>query len=680
MEKIININMAGRVIAIEDKAYIRLKAYLETLNQYFQGEEGQDEIMNDIESRIAELMEEKIRRGSMSIDEAAVEEIMASIGRVEDFAASEDEQRTEARTETTKRTRKSKRFTRDINDKILGGVCSGLANYLDVDPALVRIVFAILTLGGWGAGLLIYLLLWIFVPAAPLESYHGRRLYRDAEDKWLGGVCSGLASYFDKEPWMFRLIFVAPFVLNIFSNGFGFFGYAHLFFGSVTGTFALIYIVLWIVLPLAKTDFQKMEMRGEKVDLQRIRENVVADMKDRAKTFSQEVKDAASRVGKESSDFMNTRGKEFAREAADVARPIASKGGHIIGSILKGILIFIGSFIAVTLFFMLIGYAFGGFSDLVNEFIFRTAQQRSLGWATVVLFLGVPCLALVTFMVRRGLRIRTGGRYFAMGYSLLWVFGWICLICLAVELSKDFRRTETVITEVPIQQPVNGKLFLSVPGPAIEYGNGIAWVKGDIHGFDIADGVIHTAAVGVYARVSPDSQYHLVIRRTSMGSDRQDAMNTAGRIQYHMSSVSDSVVNMDSGYQISRETGYRGQNVWVEVQVPAGKKIHFDESVSDKLYAVDYPNRHRYNAGYRHGRGYYTEEYDDQNEDWEPGIDYVMNADGTLRDVNHSADSEEQNEQQQEKAQAQTTYKADSIDREIESLEREKERLEKNSN
>src|SRR6187399_1140511 len=100
MEKIININMAGRVIAIEDKAYIRLKAYLETLNQYFQGEEGQDEIMNDIESRIAELMEEKIRRGSMAIDETAVEEIMASIGRVEDFA-SEDEPRTEARTETT---------------------------------------------------------------------------------------------------------------------------------------------------------------------------------------------------------------------------------------------------------------------------------------------------------------------------------------------------------------------------------------------------------------------------------------------------------------------------------------------------------------------------------------------------------------------------------------------------
>src|SRR6187551_2928807 len=91
MEKIININMAGRVIAIEDKAYTRLKTYIESLHGFFVGQEGEDEIMNDIESRIAELMEEKIRRGSAAIDEAAVEEIIGSIGRVEDFEASEAE-------------------------------------------------------------------------------------------------------------------------------------------------------------------------------------------------------------------------------------------------------------------------------------------------------------------------------------------------------------------------------------------------------------------------------------------------------------------------------------------------------------------------------------------------------------------------------------------------------------
>src|SRR4051812_15823463 len=90
MEKIININLAGRVIAIEDAAYTSLKAYLESLHRFFANEEGRDEIINDIESRIAELLEEKIKRGSTAVTEADVQEIIAGMGRVEDFAAEED--------------------------------------------------------------------------------------------------------------------------------------------------------------------------------------------------------------------------------------------------------------------------------------------------------------------------------------------------------------------------------------------------------------------------------------------------------------------------------------------------------------------------------------------------------------------------------------------------------------
>lgn len=692
MEKIININMAGRVIAIEDRAYTRLKSYIESLHRYFAGQEGEDEIMNDIESRIAELMDEKIHRGSQAIDEAAVEEIIGSIGRVEDFAASEEENAaSEAQAaQTTRRNRRgSRRFNRDVNDKILGGVCSGLANYLDVDPALVRIVFAILTLGGWGLGLALYVLLWIFVPAAPLESYRGRRLFRDTEDKWIGGVCSGIAAYFDTETWIVRLIFAAPFVLSMFSGSFGFFDHAPIVFGSFTGTFVLIYIVLWIVLPLARTDFQKMEMRGEKVDLQRIRDNVMSDMKDRAKNFSQEVNEAASRVSKEASNFMNTRGKDFAREAADAARPIARTGGQVIGSILKGILIFFGCLIAFFLFFLLIGYAFGGVSGFVNDFLFRTPQQRTLAWITVLLCLGIPLLALVTMMVRRALRLRTGGRYFAIGYSLLWTAGIICMIWLIAAVVKDFRRQETLISEVPIQQPDSNGLILTVPGAPIEYGNGLAFLQGEIHGFDIGDGIIRTAGVGVVPRISPDSQYHIIIKRSSMGGDRREAQARAEQIEYHLRSVSDSVVEMDNGYQISRETGWRWQAVWVEVQVPAGRKIRFDESVEDKLFEVDFPNRRSYRYGVRHGRPYYahTIEYD-ENEEWESGVSYMMGADGSLKDLSsrrfrdHAYDDsiarqEEAAARATENAQREMDRRRDSLDREIDAIERRKEQLER---
>src|SRR5689334_7754456 len=87
MKKIININLSGRVIPIEDSAYEKLQGYIESLRRYFANEEGRDEIINDIESRIAELMNEKIRKGASSITDADIDEIIASMGRPEDFDA-----------------------------------------------------------------------------------------------------------------------------------------------------------------------------------------------------------------------------------------------------------------------------------------------------------------------------------------------------------------------------------------------------------------------------------------------------------------------------------------------------------------------------------------------------------------------------------------------------------------
>src|SRR5207245_7193040 len=85
MKKIININLSGRVIPIEDTAYESLQRYIESLRRYFANEEGRDEIINDIESRVAELMNDKIKKGAHVITDLDIEEIIHSMGRVEDF-------------------------------------------------------------------------------------------------------------------------------------------------------------------------------------------------------------------------------------------------------------------------------------------------------------------------------------------------------------------------------------------------------------------------------------------------------------------------------------------------------------------------------------------------------------------------------------------------------------------
>ena len=340
MKKIININLSGRVIPIEDAAYEKLQGYIESLRRYFANEEGRDEIINDIESRIAELMNDKVKKGNDPITDADVEDIINAMGRVEDFEAADKEasfektvepEEEEAPRETYAERKPRGRLYRDTNDKFLGGVCSGIASYTNVDPTVVRLLFAVLGLAT-GLGILIYIVLWIVLPAKELEGYTGKKMYRNPDDRMLGGVAGGLAAYLNVKANTLRLIFAAPILLNLLIRllsggdyGPGFF--LNLGIGSLTGTFILVYIILWIVLPEAQTDYQKMEMRGETVDINRIRENVKAgmqNMKGRMQNWSEEVKSSARQFSERTREFSATRGQEFSASVGETARRSAS--------------------------------------------------------------------------------------------------------------------------------------------------------------------------------------------------------------------------------------------------------------------------------------------------------------------------------------------------------------------
>lgn len=380
MKKIININLSGRVIPIEDSAYEKLQQYVDSLRVYFANEESRDEIINDIESRIAELLHDKIRKGAACITDADIEEVAQSMGRPSDFeaeaaadadnaagtAAGQQQQEDARRTET----RRQKRLYRDTSDKFLGGVCSGIAAYLNIDPAIVRILFAIITFGGFGLGLLLYVILWILLPASDLENnYTGKRLYRNPDDRVIGGVCSGVGAYFDKSVTAIRLIFAAPLLFSIFlalvrgiTWHYDMDVALNIGFGSLTGTFFLAYVILWIVLPEANTTYEKMEMRGEKVDVNTISQNVkdgVDNLKERMKSWSQEVKETAENLGSRAREF-SKRGKSFSTEVGGAVRSGGSGLGHAIGVIFKAFFLFIAGTIAFALFVALIALLLGG--------------------------------------------------------------------------------------------------------------------------------------------------------------------------------------------------------------------------------------------------------------------------------------------------------------------------------
>src|SRR6476646_6148042 len=137
MKKIININFHSRVIPIEETAYDILRKYVESLKKHFAGEEGGDEIVNDIENRFAELFSDRLKKGATCITDADVEEIITSMGRPEDFDQDEDPKSTgyKASAATVEDTAgdEPRRLYRSENDKMLGGVCGGLAAYLKID-------------------------------------------------------------------------------------------------------------------------------------------------------------------------------------------------------------------------------------------------------------------------------------------------------------------------------------------------------------------------------------------------------------------------------------------------------------------------------------------------------------------------------------------------------------------
>lgn len=646
MKKIININLSGRVIPIEDTAYEKLQAYIESLRRYFAHEDGRDEIINDIESRIAELMNDKVRKGAAAITDEDINEIAASMGRPEDFDAqeAEEEKQSSAASSTatahtyTNDRREKKRLYRDSSDKFIGGVCSGIANYLNVDPAIVRILFAIITFGGFGLGFLIYIILWAILPSADLENNLNKRLYRNPDDKVFGGVAGGLAAYFGSRTSTARLIFAAPLLLSILTSILGNIGHWNhhdfeffpgIVFGSLTGTFILAYVILWIVLPEARSTYEKMEMRGEKVDVNTIRQN----MKDRMKEFGDEVKTSAQQFGSKAKDFANTTGKDFAREVKETARHSGRGIGHAIGVIFKAFFLFIVGTIAFALFVGVMALIFGGIAWWpVNNFIWTSQSQQLYAWGTLIFFLFVPLVGLILWLIRRIIGVKSRSSYLGWTFGLLWTLGWISVILFATSISKDFREYESVSSPIAIQQPANNRMVVVVSEPELEYTGRFGWMNDEVEGWDLSDDTLRLSTIRMNVKKSADDHYHVTLRKYGYGRTEQDAIRRAENIQYSVYSK-DSVLDLGSGYSVDKTNKFRFQQVEVEIEVPAGKKINFDETVSEKLN----PTNFKINRRSRHRVIINGEVITDYTENWfrfQSETDYVMGIDGKLRDPN----------------------------------------------
>jgi phage shock protein PspC (stress-responsive transcriptional regulator) len=301
MKKTISINIGGVIFHIEEDGYEKLKGYLTSIQKYFSSFADSKEILSDIEGRVAERFWNKQKAEAkqvISLDD--VDELIAAMGTVADFEAidqaediisdplqSATEPREAPKTESysesasfeTPKT-ESNRFTgpkklyRDLRRKLLGGVAAGLAHYFTIDPLWIRLGFLFAVVGlPAGSGILnlniedelgpfsglvvlIYIAMWVAFPGSTVleEDTKIKKFYRDPDRKVVGGVAAGVSSYFGVDLGVVRFLWV----LSILFFGTGF----------------LIYIILWVIAPVANTLTEKMEMQGEPITLSNIESNI----------------------------------------------------------------------------------------------------------------------------------------------------------------------------------------------------------------------------------------------------------------------------------------------------------------------------------------------------------------------------------------------------------------------
>lgn len=168
MKKTLSITLGGRIFAIEEDGYNLLDGYLKSLRTHFAADPSVDELVQDIEYSFGEKFSEKLVKGKQVVTLEDVEAVIAVVGRVEEIADEDTDSH-----DTTQATQNSneptvtprKRLYRNTDERIIAGVASGVAAYFGIDPLIIRLLFIALLFAN-GLGLLIYIVLWIAVPAA----------------------------------------------------------------------------------------------------------------------------------------------------------------------------------------------------------------------------------------------------------------------------------------------------------------------------------------------------------------------------------------------------------------------------------------------------------------------------------------------------------------------------------
>lgn len=504
MNKTVTVNIGGMVFHIEEHAYEKLRKYLETIKSYFSISQGRDEIMQDIELRIAEMFQQRLSGTREVVTSDDVEFVITSMGRPEEVAGDEAAPQAES-------------------------LDSGIGSHENA------------------------------------RTY--RRLFRDEDDSVVGGVCSGLSHRLNVDPIWLRLAFALAFI----------------FFGSGI----IIYLILLIIMPKAKTQAEKLEMRGMPVTIENLKKSFGASMGE--SNFSELEKDARA--------FFE--GRDTKKEKNMVQRFFGFLGDFI-KLIIKAVLAFITFIFGVVLFALLIallimalgmiGVAGISIPVFISDYFIPNSQQ-AIFITGMLLFFGLPLLYLLSKILSSVFGRKELPSLFRKSTWMGMAVGIILLIIFGVNMGKEFKSEHYDRNTIQMPQPDSVLLLEFDKERYNDSKNG----KFQFFGFDDGDFSYEVGEGDSYAAFSDveldivksnSDQFEMIQTYSSNGRNRKEAISNLEAIQYNLTMNDSSIIFADF-FTLNKGIFYRGQDVKFLLKVPIGKSVYLAPGIEHIIYDID---------------------------------------------------------------------------------------------
>ena len=510
MNKTVNINLAGIFFHIDEDAYLKLQRYLEAIKRSLTNSQGQSEIIADIEARIAELFNERIKNNKQVIRINEVDEVISIMGQPEDYQVDEEIFEDDNTTNTySKKTTASKKLFRNTENSYIGGVSSGIGYYFGIDPVWIRLAWVLLIFGA--------------------------------------------------------------------------------------GTGILLYILLWILIPEAKTTAEKIMMTGEPVNISNIEKKIkdgFDTVTDVAKNVTDSVSNAAKNIDlKKQSHSIKSSSKTFFDTIADIIMFVLKVFAKFIGIIL----IIIG---ATALIALIIGLFSLGITNILHipglELIDVLNAGNTPIWLISILSffaIGIPFF----FLFYIGLKIlvtnlKSIGNIAKFTLLGIWIISFIALAVAGIRQANEFAFNENYI--VKNELPITAIDTLAIK--MIHNDNYNAMYYRDNNDFKLAhdaDGnkTIYSSDLTIKVKSTTDAFTTIAIEKNAEGRSYELARERAKNINYNYN-LQDKTLLLDSYLTTAPENKFSNQELTVVLYIPENTVVNFNTNTKPFLY-------------YKHSRG-----------------------------------------------------------------------------